>query len=159
YADQVEDTHFLVMEYVEGVNLHRLVKERRPLPIAEACEYIRRAATGLAHAHERGLVHRDIKPSNVMVVSSGVVSRPGPDAVLTTHHSPLTTHQVKILDLGLALLRDDHPAADELTTPGQVLGTLDYMAPEQWDDTHKVDHRADLYGLGCTLYYLLAGQP
>ncbi|HMC66535.1 MAG TPA: serine/threonine-protein kinase [Gemmataceae bacterium] len=158
YADQAGDTHFLVMEYVEGVNLHRLVKERGPLPVAEACAYIQQAAAGLAHAHERGLVHRDIKPSN-LIVSSGQWAVGSKEAVgsLPTAHCPLPT--VKILDLGLALLRDDHPGAGELTTPGQVLGTLDYMAPEQWDATHRVDHRADLYSLGCTLYYLLAGQP
>jgi serine/threonine protein kinase len=138
YADQAGEIHFLVMEYVEGKSLADLVKERGPLPVAEACEYIRQAAVGLQHAHERGMVHRDVKPSNLLVTPGG---------------------QVKVLDLGLALFREDRPAVDELTEAGQVMGTPDYMAPEQWEDTHAVDIRADVYGLGCTLYFLLAGKP
>src|SRR5207237_8249292 len=89
------------------------------------------------HAHEHGLVHRDIKPSNLLLTPAG---------------------QVKVLDLGLALLQSDQPASAELTATGQIMGTLDYMAPEQASDTHRVDIRADLYSLGCTLYYLLAGR-
>jgi serine/threonine protein kinase len=137
YADQVDDTHFLVMEYVAGRSLSELVKEQGPLPVARACDYIRQAAQALQNAHEHGLVHRDIKPSNLLVTPAG---------------------QVKVLDLGLALVREEKAAA-ELTEAGQLLGTYDYMAPEQWDDTHAVDIRADLYSLGCTLYCLLAGRP
>jgi serine/threonine protein kinase len=149
-ADAVGGMHFLVMEYIEGKDLSRLVREQGPLPVGRACEYIRQAADGLQHAHEHGLVHRDIKPSNLIVTPTG---------------------QVKVLDLGLALLREErsadaprtaHGAAltttGPHTTPGEVMGTLDFMAPEQWQDTHRVDIRADLYSLGCTLYYLLAGQ-
>jgi tRNA A-37 threonylcarbamoyl transferase component Bud32 len=142
YADQVGDTHFLVMEYVAGTDLGRLVSQRGPLPVAEACTYILQAATGLQHAHEHGLVHRDIKPSNLLVADSS-----GDAGV------------VKVLDLGLAAFHEEQPAAGELTESGQVMGTADYMAPEQWENTHAVDIRADIYSLGCTLYHLLAGNP
>jgi serine/threonine protein kinase len=142
YADQVGDTHFLVMEYVAGTDLGRLVSQRGPLPVAEACTYILQAATGLQHAHEHGLVHRDIKPSNLLVADS-----PGSAGV------------VKVLDLGLAVFHEEQPAGGELTESGQVMGTADYMAPEQWENTHAVDIRADIYSLGCTLYHLLAGNP
>jgi WD40 repeat protein/tRNA A-37 threonylcarbamoyl transferase component Bud32 len=143
-AGQDGDIHFLVLELVEGVNLARLVAERGPLPVAEACEYIRQAALGLQHAHEQGLVHRDIKPSNLMVC--------GGDG------QPVT---VKLLDLGLS--RSDHPDAEQasstLTDTGAVMGTPDYIAPEQVTDSKHVDIRADLYSLGCTLYFLLTGRP
>jgi serine/threonine protein kinase len=136
-ADEVGGRHFLVMEYVEGIDLARLVKARGPLPVAEACEYVRQAALGLQHAFEHGLVHRDIKPSNLLLVSGCV----------------------KVLDFGLARLS---PAAAELTTTltgeNVVMGTPDFMAPEQTLRSHEVDIRADLYSLGCTLYFLLTGQ-
>jgi tRNA A-37 threonylcarbamoyl transferase component Bud32 len=137
YADQAGDTHFLVMEYVAGSNLAEILRGRGPLPVAEACAYARQAAEALQYAHERGLVHRDVKPSNLLLTADG---------------------QVKLLDLGLALLRDEPAGDGDVTATGQVLGTYDYMAPEQWDDTHAVDVRADLYSLGATLYHLLAGQ-
>ncbi len=137
-ADQVDDRHFLVMEYIEGTNLAKLVRRQGPLAVAQACAYIQQAGAGLQHAHEHGLVHRDIKPSNLIVTSSG---------------------QIKVLDLGLAKLREEQPVGDELTAAGQLMGTLDYMAPEQWEDTHAVDIRADIYSLGCTLYHLLTGKP
>jgi WD40 repeat protein/serine/threonine protein kinase len=156
-------THFLAMEYVDGTDLARLVKQSGPLPVEQACEYVRQAACGLAHAHEKGLVHRDVKPPNLLV-SGGVVKA-------TTHHSSLTTHQVKVLDLGLA--RFQQTANDEvthfltmgnttgLTTPAGavMMGTPDYMAPEQALDFHQADIRADIYSLGCTLFFLLTGQP
>jgi serine/threonine protein kinase len=129
---------FLVMEYIEGTDLSRLVKRRGPLPVAESCEIIRQVAEGLEHAHRQGLVHRDIKPSNVMLTAEG---------------------RVKLLDLGLARLLGQPPAGEELTATGQTMGTADYMAPEQAAAMHSVDIRADLYSLGCTLYYLLAGRP
>lgn len=138
YADVVDGKHFLVMEYVPGPNLAEVIRDRGPLPINEACSYIRQAALGLHHAHLQGLVHRDIKPSNLLVAPGGLV---------------------KILDLGLALIREGPAeATEELTATGQVFGTYDYMAPEQWDDSHTVDIRADLYSLGCTLYFLLTGR-
>src|SRR5205814_8212966 len=109
-----------------------------PLPIAEACAGIRQVALGLQHAHEQGLVHRDIKPANLLRTSNGSV--------------------VKILDLGIARLSRNGASVDELTQEGAVMGSLDYMAPEQAKDSHAVDIRADLYSLGCTLYYLLTGR-
>lgn len=146
----------LAMEYVEGVDLHRLVKDAGPLPVAQACDYIRQAAMGLQHAHERGLVHRDIKPSNLLLKqSTGSGSsdfQAGPWGL------------IKILDLGLARLRQ--PAAASPTKNLTVLagnsvmqGTPDYMAPEQAVDFHGADIRADIYSLGCTFYCLLTGQP
>src|SRR5207248_9679986 len=104
-----------------------------PLPVAEACSLVCQAALGLQHAHERGLVHRDLKPSNLMLTREGVV---------------------KILDLGLARVA---VAEDSLTPSGMVLGTPDYLAPEQALNAKAADIRADLYSLGCTLYHLLAG--
>jgi serine/threonine protein kinase len=138
YADHVGDTHFLVMEFVEGATLARLVRDRGPVPVPLACACVAQAAEALQHAHELGLVHRDVKPANLLLTPAG---------------------QVKLLDLGLARLREDQPAGEGLTATGHVLGTPDYMAPEQWDDTHSVDIRADVYSLGCTLYHLLVGRP
>jgi WD40 repeat protein/serine/threonine protein kinase len=136
-AGEVDGIHFLAMEYVEGLDLSTLARRLGPLPTAEACELIRQAALGLEHVHRHGLVHRDIKPSNLMVTPEG---------------------QVKILDLGLALLDPLHAAdSSELTSAGQMMGTLDYMAPEQGSDSHQVDIRADIYSLGATLYKLLCG--
>jgi serine/threonine protein kinase len=144
---------YLVMEYVRGINLARLVAGEGSLPVARACDLIRQAAVGLHHAHGHGLVHRDVKPSNLLLGADGVV---------------------RVLDLGLALLPGDAPPAEEsvaagpetrtspddtLTSPGQQLGTRGYTAPEQLLDSHGVDARADVYGLGCTLVYLLTGRP
>jgi formylglycine-generating enzyme required for sulfatase activity/serine/threonine protein kinase len=143
-AGEVDGRHFLVMEYVEGIDVGQLVARSGPLPIAEACEIVRQTALGLQHIHEFGLVHRDIKPANLMLAQAR--SRKGPPTV-------------KILDLGLALIEMstlDNPR--ELTSTGQVMGTIDYMAPEQGLDTHSVDIRADLYSLGATLYKLLTGR-
>lgn len=147
-ADQAGDLHFFVMEYVRGTDLNVLLDARGRLPVAEACEYARQAALGLQHAHENGMTHRDIKPHNLMVV-------PGP------------APQVKILDFGLASLVSEAAlpvgpdAADptgELTGAGAVMGTPDYMAPEQGRDARSADIRSDVYSLGCTLYTLLTGE-
>ncbi len=132
--------HYLVMEYIDGTDLAQLVETRGPLPVAEACESIRQAALGLQHAHEQGLVHRDIKPHNLMLTKQGVV---------------------KLMDLGLA--RTAHAAgatalSKGLTGAGAMMGTPDYLAPEQARDAKRVDIRADIYSLGCTLYHLLAGR-
>jgi serine/threonine protein kinase len=140
-ADQIGGTHLLVMEHVEGgTDLARLVKANGPLSVAQACEYVRQAALGLQHAHERGLVHRDVKPQNLLL---------GTDAKV-----------VKVLDMGLARL--DHTRPDDrsstVTQEGAVMGTPDYIAPEQALESHTVDIRADLYSLGCTLYFLLTGR-
>ena len=126
------------MEYVEGCDLGKLTDRLGPLLVTDACELIRKAAVGLHYAHEHGLVHRDIKPSNLILASDGTV---------------------KILDLGLARLRGDLSTTGDLTAAGQVMGTPDYLAPEQARDSTDVDARADLYSLGCTLYHLLAGRP
>jgi len=136
-AREEAGTYFLGMEYVPGVDLHTLVRRIGPLPVPEACELACQAALGLQYIHEHHLVHRDIKPSNMVVTPDGVV---------------------KVLDLGLALLAEDRPAAEQMTSAGQMLGTTDYVAPEQVSDAHQVDHRADLYSLGCTLYRMLAGR-
>jgi serine/threonine protein kinase len=141
---------YLAMEYVAGIDLHRLVERAGPLPVADACAYARQAALGLEHAFEQGLVHRDIKPANLMVTPSPL--------------DPATTHsripRVKILDLGLALLPAAAGArgAGGLTRAGEFLGTPDYIAPEQAEDAHAADIRSDLYSLGCTLFYLLTGE-
>jgi len=141
-AGESEGRHFLVMEFVEGLDLSRLLCNVGPLPAAEACELVRQAALGLQYAHSKGLVHRDLKPSNLILARN-------------ENGSP----QVKILDMGLALLRMPQASEGrELTSDGQVMGTFDYMAPEQATDSHKVDIRADIYSLGATLYKLLCGQ-
>jgi WD40 repeat protein len=155
-ADQAGDFHFLVMEYVEGTSLARLLADKGRLPVALACDYVRQAALGLQHAHEQGMVHRDIKPHNLMLTPDG---------------------RVKILDFGLARFAvESAPAATAaaveaasntptgsapgpLTQLGTVIGTPDYIAPEQAADAHAADIRADIYSLGCTLYDLLAGRP
>jgi serine/threonine protein kinase len=151
-AGPVGMTHFLAMEYVEGTDLARLVKQGGPLPVAQACEYIRQSALGLQHAHERGLVHRDVKPHNLMMSRRDGL--------------------IKIADLGLArlprTLNDAATAALTMGTAGTgtltpanavLIGTADYLAPEQALDFHAADIRADIYGLGCTFFFLLTGQP
>lgn len=151
-AEQVGDVHFLVMEFVDGTDLSSVVQQRGPLPVAQACDYIRQAASGLQHAHEMGMVHRDIKPHNLMLSESG---------------------QVSVLDFGLAgfaaetVLLEAEAHGDavhsgsvplHLTKVGSVMGTPDYIAPEQARDAHSADIRADIYSLGCTLCYLLTGE-
>jgi len=126
---------YLVMERVRGLTLRRVLSFWNPLPVADACEMVRQTALGLAHLHGKKLVHRDIKPSNLMLERSGVV---------------------KILDLGVALLSEP---GDATLTHGGRLGTQDYMSPEQFEDSTRVDYRSDIYSLGCTFYELLTSQP
>jgi response regulator RpfG family c-di-GMP phosphodiesterase/tRNA A-37 threonylcarbamoyl transferase component Bud32 len=133
---------YLVMEYVPGHNLEQYVIDHGPLPIPLACDFIRQASSGLRHAHEHGLIHRDIKPSNLLVTG---LCGPGPHAV--------GAGQVKILDFGLARL-----CRRRCTAAHAMLGTVDYMSPEQARDARSVDIRADIYALGGTLYWLLTGQ-
>lgn len=140
-AESVGDTHFLVMEYVPGQNLADILKKRGRLSVATACEYIRQAALGLAHAHEQGMVHRDIKPNNLLVTRDADGRA-----------------QVKILDLGLARFSSAAGDDAELTATGQVVGTPDYMSPEQGRNSHLVDIRSDIFSLGCTLFRALAGR-
>ncbi|MGQ9821167.1 MAG: protein kinase domain-containing protein [Thermogutta sp.] len=130
--------HYLVMEYVEGRDLQRIVRQDGPLPAHLAADYIRQAAEGLAHAHQAGLIHRDIKPANLLVDAKGTI---------------------KVLDLGLARFTADETASLTIAYDENVLGTADYLSPEQALDSHRVDARADIYSLGCTLYFLLTGQP
>jgi serine/threonine protein kinase len=142
YDAQIGERCFLVMEYVDGPNLSQLVREQGPLPIEQACEYIRQAAIGLDYAHGLGLIHRDVKPSNLLVQQSAS----GP--------------QVKILDFGLALVTAGDAAQGEpsIATVQTVLGTPDYVSPEQARNQYGVDGRSDLYSLGCTFYFLLTGE-
>jgi serine/threonine protein kinase len=137
-AEQAGATHFLVMEYIEGATLARMVETEGRLPVGAACEHVRQAACGLQHAHERGLIHRDIKPGNILIDRRGVA---------------------KVLDFGLAAFASPDAVDGGLTAFGQAMGTPDYLAPEQARDARSVDIRADIYALGCTLYYLLAGHP
>lgn len=133
------DIHFLVMEYVDGRNIEQLVKDKGPLDFVTAVDYIRQAADGLGHAHQLQMVHRDVKPGNVLVDSTGVV---------------------KLLDLGLArFFKSTEEESLTIKHDEKVLGTADYLAPEQAVDSHHVDARADLYSLGCTLYFALTGHP
>lgn len=137
-AETVGDSHFLVMEYVEGTTLAEVVARDGPFPVDAASDAITQALRGLQHAHECGLVHRDLKPHNLMRTSAG---------------------QVKLLDLGLARFVCEATPDAALTGAGMVMGTADYLAPEQASDPHAADIRADVYALGCTLYHLLAGRP
>jgi serine/threonine-protein kinase len=161
-AGPIGQAHVLVMEYAEGVDLMRLVKRSGPLPVAQACDYVRQAASGLAHIHARGQLHRDVKPSNLLVTWQRGSSS---EWDLTREWGT-----VKVLDLGLARLgkvaadraANQLPAGSttaQLTPDGAiVVGTPDYLAPEQAADFHQADVRADIYSLGCTLFYLLTGQ-
>jgi serine/threonine protein kinase len=137
-AGESDGQFFLVMEFVDGANMSSLVRSGGPLEVAEACDVVRQAAIGLQHAHDHGLIHRDVKPSNLMLATSGVV---------------------KVLDLGLARLQAEAWSDGEATASGQIIGSPDYMAPEQGSDPRGADARADVYALGCTLYFLLAGRP
>lgn len=142
-ANEVGERFYLVLEFVDGPNLDTLVCERGPLPIGEACEIVRQVACGLQHAHEQGMVHRDVKPANLLAARP---SRSVPGCL------------VKIADFGIARIA---PVASTSAAVGRtgLLGTPDYVAPEQARDPHTADHRADLYSLGCVFYFLLAGRP
>jgi serine/threonine-protein kinase len=149
-ADVSVDRYYLAMEYVEGSDLSRMLKLNGPLPYQEASEYIRQAALGLQYAHERNFIHRDVKPSNLLV--SGERALPGTDGKA----------HVKILDMGLvrSLVEvEEDQSKSELTRDGTVVGTPDYMSPEQAKNSSAVDGRSDVYSLGCTLFYLITGKP
>lgn len=140
-ADATGSTHFLVMEFVQGMDLAAYVARRGPLPVAEAVDCLLQAARGLAYAHSQEMVHRDVKPHNLLRDDSGVV---------------------KLTDLGLVQLNrdaEDKAADTGMTSTGGIVGTPDYMPPEQGLDSAALDHRADIYALGCTLFYLLTGKP
>jgi hypothetical protein len=156
-SDQDGDTHFLAMEYVAGITLQNLVEHNGPLPPALACDFVRQAALGLQHAAEQALVHRDIKPANLMVVAPNL-ALPQSGQRIPLPPRPL----LKILDMGVARLYQARDLGEDslttLTRDGAVIGTPDYIAPEQLEDPHKADIRADLYSLGCTFYFLLSGR-
>jgi serine/threonine protein kinase len=134
-----QGVYYIAMEYIPGKSLFRLVSEQGPLPVARAARLFAEVASALDHAHTQGLVHRDMKPSNILVTPND---------------------HAKVLDLGLALVQGEAPT-DRRVVGGQgyVVGTMDYIAPEQADDAFKADPRADIYGLGCTLYFALTGRP
>ena len=135
-AGEEQGLHYLVMDFIDGLDLSQLIKRLGIVPIAEACEIVRQAAIGLQYIHDHGLIHRDIKPSNLMLAAP-------------TTSSPQTSPNVRILDLGLALLGDEHLKDEEdLTSVGQLMGTLDYMSPEQGLDSHAVDCRTDYLWIG-----------
>ena len=139
-VDNEGDIHYLVMEYVEGRDLQRIVKQDGLMGFTMAADYIRQAAEGLAQAHAAKLIHRDVKPANLLVDARGVV---------------------KVLDLGLARFTEEDDSKASLTVQfdENVLGTADYLAPEQAINSHDVDARVDIYSLGCAFYYLLTGHP
>ena len=145
-SGSVGQTHYLVMEYVDGRDLGAWLDEFGQLPIDWACECIRQAALGLAYGHSQGLVHRDIKPDNILVCA-GTIERPP---------------SVKLLDLGLARMDGVETSVEtdqtRMTQTGQIMGTPDYIAPEQAKNTKAADIRADIFSLGCTLFKLLTGQ-
>lgn len=131
------DLLYLVLEYVPGASLARLVHDRGPLDAKWACELVSQAAAGLDHVHASGMVHRDVKPANLILTPDGVV---------------------KVIDFGIAL-GDDEDGSLTRDCEERLLGTVDYLSPEQADSSHDVDGRADVYSLGCTLFYLMTGRP
>jgi excisionase family DNA binding protein len=137
HFDAEHDRYYLIMEFIDGINLQQKVDREGPLRFDLAADYVAQSAKGLAYAHSAGLIHRDVKPANLLVDRDGIV---------------------KVLDLGLA--RSMAPNATSYTQDrtGKVLGTADYVAPEQVKDSHDVDARTDIYSLGCTLYFLLSGR-
>lgn len=138
YSGEDKGLPFIVFEFIEGHNLRNLVEQRGPLPLPEAISYTIQIAEALSHAAERNVVHRDVKPSNVLVMADG---------------------RTKLIDLGLARVQRGEESGSDLTASGVTLGTFDYISPEQARDPRLADGRSDMYSLGCTLFYMLAGRP
>lgn len=162
-TDQVRDTFYYAMEYVEGTDLGKYVRLTGLLPIAETCDYIRQTALGLQHAHERNLVHRDIKPVNLYLTHVPAPVKPlgGRGAPQHGKPRPKRLPLIKILDWGLASLRSPRDASAGKSVEHlakALIGTADYLSPEQARNAQAVDIRSDIYSLGCTFYYLLTGQ-
>src|SRR5437762_9273537 len=137
YVGEDQGLNFIVFEFIEGTNLRDEVQRQGPLDLERAIYYTMQVAEALAHSSSRDVVHRDIKPSNVLVTADG---------------------QAKLVDMGLARLHQVE-SSDDLTASGVMLGTFDYISPEQARDPRSADVRSDIYSLGCTLFYMLAGQP
>jgi serine/threonine-protein kinase len=138
YVGEDRGLHYIVFEFIEGVNVRDLVESKGPLSLAEAVSYTLQVADALAHAADRNVVHRDIKPSNLLITPAG---------------------QAKLIDMGLARLREVDAATADLTASGVTLGTFDYISPEQARDPRNTDVRSDIYSLGCTLFFMLTGRP
>ncbi len=138
YVGEDRGLNYIAFEFVEGLNVRLLVEQKGPLSLADAVSVTLQVAEALAHAESRDVVHRDIKPSNVLVTPEG---------------------RVKLIDMGLARLRQADPAVADLTASGVTLGTFDYISPEQARDPRNADIRSDIYSLGCTVFFMLSGQP
>lgn len=138
YVGEDRGLHFIAFEFIDGVNIRRLVEQKGPLSLAEAVSYSLQIAEALVHAADRDVVHRDIKPSNVLITSEG---------------------HVKLIDMGLARFQRGTASAEDLTASGVTLGTFDYISPEQARDPRNADVRSDIYSLGCTFFYMLVGRP
>ncbi len=138
YVGEDHGLHYIVYEYIEGTNIRDLVEQRGAFPLDQAISYTLQVAEALAHASERDVVHRDIKPSNILVTPAG---------------------QAKVVDMGLARLHQVEHSGEDLTASGVTLGTFDFISPEQALDPRSADVRSDMYSLGCTLFYMLAGRP
>lgn len=138
YVGEHEGWSYIVFEFVQGTNLRELVEKQGPLPVEQALNYTLQVAQALDHAAGRDVVHRDIKPSNVLVTPAG---------------------EIKVVDMGLARMHQVESSSDDLTASGVTLGTFDYISPEQARDPRMADSRSDIYSLGCTLYFMLAGRP
>jgi serine/threonine protein kinase len=138
YVGEDRGWHYIVFEFIEGANVRDLVQTQGPLPLAEAVSYTMQIADALVHASVREVVHRDIKPSNVLITPDG---------------------RAKLVDMGLARLHHVEADGNDLTASGVTLGTFDYISPEQARDPRSADVRSDIYSLGCSLYFMLTGQP